>query len=122
MTAYDSIQELRDLYASLEARVAKLETLVKQLQAPSRPPPTQEEIAHAEYGSPSWQPTEKQLKYAKDISAALGHNIDLTQMTRQDVSDYITRYRQQYFQRLAEKQRLERDASRMKPLVEGARA
>lgn len=118
MTAYDSIQELRDLYASLEARVAKLEALAKRAYSP----PTQEEIAQAEYGAPSWHPTEKQLKYAKDIASALGHGVDFSKMTRQDVSDYITRHKQQYYQRLSEKQRLERDASRMKPLVEGARA
>lgn len=111
MTAYESIQELRDIYASLEARVAKLEAAL------ARRRPTQEEIMQAEYGTPYWQPSGKQLRYAKDIASALGHNVDFSKMTKQDVSDYITRHKQQYYQRLSEKQKLERgDAAKMKPL------
>ncbi len=61
------------------------------------------------------QPTERQIRFARDIAAVLGHSVDFSKMTRQDVSDYITRYRQQYIQRLNERRKLERDAA-VKPL------
>lgn len=115
MTAYDSIQELRDLYASLEARIAKLETLVKH-QAPSHHPPTQEEIVHAEYGFDRFIPTEAQLSYARDIAKILGHNTDFSKLSRADVSEYINRYKAEYYRRRNEKERLRQDAAKMVPL------
>lgn len=57
------------------------------------------------------QPTERQIRFARDIAAALGHTLT-EKMTRAEVSDYISRHKTEYYHRIAEKQKLCRDAQK----------